>query len=149
MTVLDKPFDLLKVGDRARTAGRTMTETDVVNFCMISGNWIEIHTNVEFAKESHFGKRLVQGSLVFTVIAGLLSFGPFITAFYGVDKLRFTAPVFIGDTVYVEPEIIDLTERDEAHGIVTLRIDVKNQRDEIVQTSNWRILMQRRDTRPT
>ena len=81
---------------------------------------------------------------MFTAIAGLLSLGPFITAFYGVDGLRFVAPVFIGDTIYVEPEIIDLKERDEKHGVVTLRVDVKNQRDEIVQTSEWRILLLRK-----
>ena len=57
MSLLDVPFDQLTVGSRVRSRGRTMTETDVVNFCMLTGNWLEIHSNIEFAESSHFGKR--------------------------------------------------------------------------------------------
>lgn len=145
MSLLDVPFDQLTFGSRVRSRGRTMTETDVVNFCMLTGNWLEIHSNIEFAESSHFGKRLVQGSLVFSIIPGLFSLGRFITAFYGVDRLRFVAPVFIGDTVHLEPEIVGLEERDEKHGVVTLQMDVKNQKDVLVQTCQFRLLMLRKD----
>lgn len=145
MSILELPFDQLTVGRRVRSQGRTMTETDVVNFCMLTGNWLEIHSNVEFAEDSHFGKRLVQGSLVFSVIPGLMPLGRFVTAFYGLDGLRFVAPVFIGDTVYVEAEIVDLKERDEKHGVVTLQMDVVNQDGALVQTSRFRILLLRKD----
>lgn len=145
MSILETPFDRLAIGHRVRSGGRTMTETDVVNFCMLTGNWLEIHANAEFAGKSHFGKRLVQGSLVFSVIPGLMPLGRYVTAFYGLDGLRFVAPVFIGDTIYVEAEIIELQERDDKHGVVTLQMDVKNQSDVLVQTSQFRILVLRKD----
>ena len=145
MSILETPFDQLAVGRRVRSSGRTMTETDVVNFCMLTGNWLEIHANAEFARESHFGKRLVQGSLVFSIIPGLMPLGRYVTAFYGLDGLRFVAPVFIGDTIYVEAEIVELKERDDKHGVVTLQMDVMNQSDVLVQTSRFRILVLRKE----
>jgi acyl dehydratase len=75
-----------------------MTETDVVNFCMLTGNWLEIHANAEFAKHALYGQRLVQGSLIFSIVNALLPFDPeVVEAFYGVDRLRFHRPTFIGD----------------------------------------------------
>ncbi|MFC1918014.1 MaoC/PaaZ C-terminal domain-containing protein, partial [Chloroflexota bacterium] len=57
-----KYFDELEIGEKFVTRGRTMTETDVINFCMLTGNWLELHSNIEYAKNTQFGQRLVQGS---------------------------------------------------------------------------------------
>lgn len=144
MLVIDKCFDELSVGYKTgKSQGRTMTESDVVNFCMLTGNWLQIHSDVEFSKHSHFGQRLVQGSLVFSVLPGLLNFGDFVSAFYGVDNLRFVKPVFIGDTVYLEAEVIRHREKDDKHGVLTYRMNVTNQRDELVQKSEFSLLMLR------
>lgn len=140
--MIEAPFSALVIGERRTSRGRTITETDVVQFCMLTGNWLELHSNVEFAKKTLYGQRLVQGGLVFVVSNALLGFNPeLIEAFYGVDRLRFTKPTFIGDTLYARTEIIGLRPRREAHGVATLRLDTLNQRDEIVMTCEFSLLV--------
>jgi len=138
-----KYFDEMKIGEKNVSRARTVTEADVVLFCMFTGNWLELHSNAQFAETTRFGQRLVQGSLVYSLIPGLFSVQPAgrTIAFYGVDKLRFVKPVFIGDTVRVEAEVIDLHDRGESDGIVTQSVTVKNQRDETVQVSVWKHLV--------
>ena len=90
--------------------GRTITEVDVVLFAGLSGDFIELHTNEEFAKRSMFGRRIAHGALIFSISTGLVSQANLVNdtvlAFYGVDKLRFTKPVFIGDTVRVHKRVV-------------------------------------------
>src|SRR5438128_255025 len=72
---IDQTYDELQVGQIFRSGGRTVTETDVVNFCALTGNWIEIHSNVKYASKTRFGKRLVKGSLTYAIVTGLIQFG--------------------------------------------------------------------------
>jgi acyl dehydratase len=58
-----------------------------------------------------------------------------------VDKLRFTKPTFIGDTLYASTEIVGLRARGEQHGVATLRLDTINQRNEIVLTCEFSLLV--------
>lgn len=137
-------YGQLEIGQRARSRGRTLTETDVVNFCGLTGNWLEIHANAEFAKRSLYGQRVVQGGLVFVIANALLGFDAgVVAAFYGVDRLRFLKPSFIGDTIHTEAEIVDLTDRDDAHGVSTTRLHVNNQRDETVLSCEFKLLIRR------
>lgn len=140
--MIQTPFPDLVLGERRVSRGRTITETDVVQFCMLTGNWLELHSNVEFARNTLYGQRLVQGGLVFVVSNALLGFDPeLIEAFYGVDKLRFTKPTFIGDTLYASTEIVGLRARGEQHGVATMRLDTINQRNEIVLTCEFSLLV--------
>ncbi|WP_239494763.1 MaoC/PaaZ C-terminal domain-containing protein [Roseovarius amoyensis] len=110
-----------------------MTETDVVNFCMLTGNWLELYSNIEHAKEAIYGQRLVQGSLVFSIVNAMIPFDSYVlAAFYGCDKLRFLRPTFINDTLWARAEIVDLKDHDEKHGVVTSKLEGINQRDETV-----------------
>ncbi len=88
---------------KVESAARTITEADIVMFASLSGDWNPIHTDAEFAKKTIFGQRIAHGLLTLSVVAGLLvRLGlteRTIVAFYGIDKLRFTKPVFIGDTI--------------------------------------------------
>lgn len=144
--MIDLPFSELSIGQRKVSRGRTMTETDVVNFCMLTGNWLELHSNVEFAKHTLYGQRLVQGSLVFSIVNALLPFDPsVIEAFYGVDKLRFTRPTFIGDTLHAEVDVIRLKPHKERHGVATLLLTGVNQRGETVMSCEFSLLV--RNTR--
>ena len=138
-----KYFDELKIGEKFTTRGRTMTETDVTLFCMLTGNWLELHSNAEYAKTTPFGQRLVQGSLAFSIISGLYPTPTKgrIIAFYGVDRLRFLKPVFIGDTLHAEVEIVDLQGKDKETGVTTHQVSLINQHDETVQVSNWKHLV--------
>lgn len=73
-----------------------------------------------------------------------MQFGPAIQANYGVDKMRFLNPVKIGDTVYASAEIIAKKDKDEKFGVGTMLIQAYNQRGEVVQRSEWSLLMLRR-----
>ena len=142
--MVNKPYGELTLGQRQRSRGRTLTETDVVNFCGLTGNWLEIHANAEFAKKAMFGQRIVQGGLVFVIGNALLGFdSALVEAFYGVDKLRFLKPSFIGDTIHAETEIIRLKDRGHAHGVVTNLLTIINQRHETVLSCEFSILIRR------
>ncbi|OUS21952.1 dehydratase [Litorivita pollutaquae] len=121
-----------------------MTETDVVNFCMLTGNWLELHSNVEHAKSSLYGQRLVQGSLVFSIVNAMIPFdSSVLAAFYGCDKLRFLRPTFIGDTLWARVEVADLKDHDENHGVVTSKLEGINQRDETVLRCQFSLLIRK------
>lgn len=133
-------FDDIREGDTYTTKGRTLTEADVVNFAGVTGDFNHLHTNAELMAESEFGERIVHGSLVFSVATGMIwqsrseEERDAVVAFYGVDDLRFRAPVFIDDTVHVEAEVLEKREREEGpgRGTVKYRVDVKNQDDATV-----------------
>lgn len=140
-----KYFDELEIGDKTVSErGRTITETDVVFFCYLTGNWLELHSNTEYAKETPFGERLVQGSLTFSIAAGLQMVRPgLVIAFYGLDKMRFTAPVKIGDTLRAEAEVVDKEVKGDDRGVVTIKQVIKNQRDETTAMMLWKLLIKR------
>ena len=142
--MFEKPFERLVVGDVARSRARTLTETDVVNFCGLTGNWLSIHSDAEFSKTSKFGQRVVQGGLVFVIGNALFGFDEkVIAAFYGVDNMRFIRPTFIGDTIHSVREITELKEKDNKYGVASARLEVRNQREEAVLVCDMRILVHR------
>ena len=142
--MVDVPYGELKLGERRRSRGRTLTETDVVQFCMLTGNWLELHSNVEYAKHTLYGQRLVQGSLVFSIVNALIGYNPeVIEAFYGVDRLRFLKPTFINDTLHARSEVIALREKGDRHGVVTLRLEGVNQRDVVVMSCEFSLLVRK------
>ena len=132
---LNAYFDELQVGDRFTTRARTITEADLVFFSGWSGDYSALHTDEEYAKAGPFGKRIAHGCLTLSVGTGLefaLMSGPgpedSIVAFYGMDRVRFVKPVFIGDTLHIDGEVIALEEKPEGgRGVVTLREEIKNQ----------------------
>ncbi|MEV4152929.1 MULTISPECIES: MaoC/PaaZ C-terminal domain-containing protein [Nocardia] len=141
---IDMPLDEIEVGTVFRSGGRTITEADVVNYCALTGNWIEIHSNVHYAAQTRFGKRLVQGSLTYSLMTGLIQFGPSIQANYGIDNLRYLKPVLINDTIYVTAEVIAKKDKDEKFGVVTFLMKALNQDGDVVQRSEWSLLMLRK-----
>jgi len=142
--MIDLPFDELAVGQRRRSGGRTITETDVVNFCGLTGNWLAIHADAEFARRSMYGQRVVQGGLVFVVSNALFGFdASVVEAFYGVDRLRFLKPTFIGDTLHAESEIVALRDKGPGHGVATARLTAVNQRGETVLSCEFSLLIRR------
>jgi acyl dehydratase len=137
-------FDKLRIGDVSVSAGRTLTETDVVHFCMLTGNWLAIHADAEYAKRTRFGQRVVQGSLVFSIANALLAFDrDIVEAFYGADELRFPKPSFIGDTIHARAEVAALKERDAQTGIATVLLQAINQRAEIAMSCRFGLLLLR------
>ncbi len=97
-----KFFDEWVIGEEYMTPSRTITETDVVMFAAMSGDYNELHTSEEFMKNSQFGRRIVHGLLGLAISHGLL-FRTGLTegtaiAFLGVESWKFEAPIFFGDT---------------------------------------------------
>ena len=136
-------LDDLSVGDTATSRTRTITETDLVGFAMFTGDWHPLHTDVEYAAaDPRFGQRIAHGALVFSVALGLVEFWPpAMRAFYGVDRMRFVAPTFIGDTIHVDTEVLEIEPRDDGDGVVTSRFVVSNQRGEDVLVATLKLLV--------
>lgn len=136
-------LDDIAVGDTHVTGGRTVTETHVVNFAMLTGDWHPMHTDVEYAAaDERFGARIAHGALVLSMALGLVTFWPpAMKAFYGVDKLRFVAPTRIGDTVHVETEVLEVRRRPAGDGVVTSKFVVRNQRGEDVLVAELKSLV--------
>jgi 3-hydroxybutyryl-CoA dehydratase len=111
--------------------GRTITEADIVNFAGLSGDFVELHMNEEYAKRGPFGRRIAHGALIFSISTGLMvqmTRDPeAIVAFYGVDKLRFVAPVFIGDTIHVSQRVLEKQVKNAERGVIASEITVLNQ----------------------
>ena len=138
-------FEDFQVGDKIVTRGRTVTEADVVMFAALTGDWHPLHTDVEYAKQGPFKERIAHGFLVLSIASGLLPLSEIaIIAFYGIDKLRFVAPVKLLDTIHVEMEAVEKEERDERGGVITFRQTVRNQRGEEVAVGTMRSLIARR-----
>ena len=142
--MFDKYFDDVEVGEKITSRGRTITESDIVEFAKFSGDWFSLHTDVEYAKGSMFGARIAHGLLVLSVASGLIPpKAPYTIAFYGMDRIRFINPSRIGDTIHVEIEVIEKEERNDQSGVVTYRQTIKNQRDEDVAAGIMKVLLTR------
>ena len=132
--------------DQVRTSrGRTITEADIVNFAGLSGDFVELHVNEEYAKNGPFGRRIAHGALIFSISTGLMvqmtADHEAIVAFRGVDQLRFVAPVFIGDTIHVVKKTIDKQSKDGIRGLVTFETTVLNQDGKAVLTYTDRLMV--------
>jgi acyl dehydratase len=145
---MGKYFDDFEIGEEAITAGRTITETDIINFAGITGDWNEIHTNKEVAERSLFKQRIAHGALIFSIATGLSvrlgQTADTVIAFYGLDRLRFVKPTFIGDTITVKQKVEGKSERDDRSGIVTMLNEVVNQQGEVVLSYTAKVLLKRR-----
>ncbi|GAC1337914.1 MAG: hypothetical protein NVSMB29_02970 [Candidatus Dormibacteria bacterium] len=140
--LLFRTFDELQVGDRQRTRGRTITEADIVNWCSLTGDWFYPHIDKVAAERSMFGQRVAPGIMVFAMATGLgvPADATTILANYGTDSLRYPKPTWIGDTVYLDIELLEKVDRNPASGLVTYRWDVINQHGETVCASRLKIL---------
>jgi itaconyl-CoA hydratase len=106
-----KYYDDLEVGQRIQhTLGRTVTETDNVLFCALTMNTQPLHLNQDYAAKTPYGQRLVNGLYTMALVVGLtvpeLTEGT-ILANLGYDKVVHPNPVYHGDTIYVESEVLE------------------------------------------
>ena len=140
-------FEDFEIGHVSRSRGRTITEADIVNFAGLSGDFVELHTNEEFAKAGPFGRRIAHGLLILSISSGLMvqmgQTTDTVVAFYGIDRLRFVRPTFIGDTVRVEKKVIDRQEKEKG-GVVTFETSVLNQNGEPVLVYIDKLMVKRR-----
>ena len=141
----DRTFDEIEIGQRWVSKGRTITEADVVNFAYLSGDWHSIHTDQEYAAGTSFGQRIAHGFLVLSIATGMVpARRETVLALYGLDRVRFTAPVFIGDTIHLEMTAVEKKERDDGTGVVTFDFQVVNQHGKPAIVCTYKLWMARR-----
>ncbi len=133
-----KHYEDLNPGDRFRHAlGRTITETDNVLFCAITMNTQPLHLNEDFAAKTEFGRRIVNGVLTMALAIGItvpeLTEGT-IVANLSYDRVVHPAPVFLGDTLYVETEVLEKRDSKSKpdRGVVRLLHRGTNQDGKVV-----------------
>lgn len=141
-------FEEFALGDSVTSAGRTITEADVVNFAALSGDWNAIHTDAVYAAQGMFGERIAHGLLGLSVASGLSVRLGFmegtVIAFMGLEW-KFRAPIKIGDTIHMRAEVAQLKPMPRlGGGIVTFNVEVLNQRDEVTQRGTWSVLVKSR-----
>ncbi|MFP4137357.1 MAG: phenylacetic acid degradation bifunctional protein PaaZ [Halomonas sp.] len=145
-------FDDLQVGESLLTHRRTVTEADIVNFGCLSGDHFYMHFDAIAAKETQFGQRIAHGYFVLSAAAGLFVYageGP-VLANYGIDTLRFIAPVVAGDTIRArltcKRKIDQGRTSPEGHpqGVVVWDVAVTNQHDELVASYDILTLVAKR-----
>jgi acyl dehydratase len=135
-----------EVGKKIKTAARTVTETDVVSFAGLSGDYNQIHTDAEFSKNTPFGRRVAHGLLGLSIASGLVVqtgiMEGTIMAFREVSSWKFIKPIYLGDTIYVEVEVIGTKAmRRLGGGLVEIVLDVRNQEDDTVMKGTWKALI--------
>ncbi|KUJ92671.1 MAG: Monoamine oxidase regulatory protein, putative [Archaeoglobus fulgidus] len=140
-------FEDFQEGMELETVGRTVTEADIVMFAALTGDWNPIHVDAEYAKTTIFGQRIAHGTLTFSIMTGLLMRLGFleetVVAFYGVDRLRFTNPVFIGDTIKARAKVVEKQDRGQ-FGVVKIEASVVKQTGDVVLNCILRVAVKKK-----
>lgn len=136
-------FEDLHVGDRWESPRRTVTESDIVNFACLTGDFDPLHVDHEFARQSPFRKPIAHGLLGLSWVAGLASNYPRVetAAFVCIKSWEFLKPIFIGDTLQVVNEVIDLRPNGRRRGYVVWKRTLVNQSGAIVQLGTFETLV--------
>lgn len=139
-------FEEFSVGQKVKTPGRTVTEADIVNFAGLSGDFYQLHTDAEFGKTTPFGQRIAHGVLVLAIATGLTAQTGVLEgtalAFREINDWKFTLPIFIGDTVHVELDVLETKALPRIEGgSVKINVKIINQDDKVVMKGLWTVLV--------
>jgi acyl dehydratase len=139
-------FEEFEVGQQIISSGRTITESDIVSFAGLSGDYNQIHTDAEFAAKTPFGKRVAHGLLGLSITSGLaMRTGVLegtVIAFREINNWKFTSPIYIGDTIHVELNIIEKKPIPRiGGGSIVIEIEVKNQNQVVAMKGTWTALV--------
>ena len=129
-------FEDYELGSTRTSHGRTVTEADIVLHAGQTGDFFPHHMDAEFAKTLPGGQRIAHGTLILSMAVGMLAGEINDEAMsYGYDRVRFIRPVHIGDTITSHSEIVELRDhakQPERFGMADERVEVTNQRGEVV-----------------
>jgi 3-hydroxybutyryl-CoA dehydratase len=139
-------FEEFEVGQKFISAGRTVTESDIVTFAGLSGDFNQIHVDAEYSKTSLAGQRVAHGLLGMSIASGLaVQTGVMegtIIFFREINEWKFVKPIFIGDTIHVELEVAETKALPRVGGgSLIIALTVKNQNQEINMKGTWTVLM--------
>ena len=143
---IKKYFEEFELGSVRYTRGRTITESDIVIHAGQSGDFFPHHMDEEWCRTQPFKKRIAHGTLIFTVAIGLTAdFINEVSMTYGYERLRFTKPVFIGDTIKVTITIRDKKEHKKpGFGLVMELVECFNQHKELVMVCEHLLLVNKK-----
>jgi 3-hydroxybutyryl-CoA dehydratase len=144
--LFEAPAGGLEIGQRFTTAGRTITEADLVSFAALTGDWHPQHADASWAERSRFGRRVAHGMLILSYAVGLVPLDPSrVVALRGLDGVVFKRPAYIGDTIRVEGRVEEWTPLDEETGLLGLRWKIVNQSGETLARSRVEVVWRRGD----
>jgi acyl dehydratase len=139
-------FEDFEAGQKIITAGRTITEADLVNFAGLSGDYNQIHTDSEYSKVSPFSQRVAHGLLGVAISSGLATqtgvMEGTVIAFREIKNWKFIKPLFISDTIHVELDVKGTKAMSRiGGGSVEIELSVKNQASDTVMKGTWVVLI--------
>lgn len=142
-------FEDFEIGQEFRTPARTVTQTDIVNFACLSGDFNEVHTNFEYCKTTPFGEPIAHGPLVYAIMGGLqyasgVNDGTLL-ALLQIDAWRMLGPVKHGDTIHMLSKVVGKKETSKTdRGVVTFERRCVKQDGSVVQEMTATLLYRRR-----
>jgi 3-hydroxybutyryl-CoA dehydratase len=139
-------FEEFAVGQTITSPARTVTETDIVAFAALSGDWNPVHTDAVYAATTPYGQRVGHGLLALSIAVGLavrMGFiGDTLLGFRGIDGWKFSAPLLINDTIHMQAAVSETRAIPRMNGgLVTLRVEILNQAGKVLQQGNWSVLV--------
>jgi acyl dehydratase len=138
-------FNDVEVGDTWQSAARTVTESDVVLFAGLTGDYNPLHVDHEFARSTPFGRPIAHGLLGMSLIAGLGSHSPCMRtlAFVKIRQWNFLKPLYIGDTVHVRTEVLAKEVQGRGRrGLITWKRQLVNQAADVIQEGTTETLVE-------
>jgi 3-hydroxybutyryl-CoA dehydratase len=140
-----------ELGEVFLSPARTITETDVVLFASLTGDWHPLHTDATYARTTVFGERIAHGMLTMSIgmvlvlrLGQNLYLPKHFIALSGIDGLRFTAPVRLGDTIHSVNRVAALDVKDATRGVLQYESEILNQENKTVVRWTSRMLVARR-----
>jgi acyl dehydratase len=148
MAKLGYTYDDLHVGMAFRSPGRTITDADLVAFSGLTGDYSELHTSDVYARNSEFGRRVAQGMLGLAYAHGLMwartgELRDTAIAFLGIGDWKFVAPIFVGDTLFVNYRLAELRDSRSrpTRAIATFDVELVNQDERVLQRGRKSLLV--------
>ena len=144
MTWLAEPYERLEPGATYRTAGRTITETDLVSFSALTGDWHPAHSNAIAAAAGPFGERVAHGMLLLAYAIGQLPLGGgFALMLREVRQVVFKRPAPIGTTMHVDAVVGAKQPLDDETGLVDVNLAIVADDEALLARAGLRMLWRR------
>ena len=148
---MERYYEDLEIGEEYESPGRTITETDIVNFAALSGDWSAVHSDEEYCRNSPYKTRIAHGLLGLALTEGLKQRIPdFVNVRYMASlywNYKVTGPILIGDTIRIRVKIASKRETKKPdRGIVVEYVTMLNQRGEVVQEGEHGLMVLRKGT---
>ena len=145
-----KFFEDFEIGETRMTAGRTITEADIIMHAMHSGDWMPHHTDAEWCKTQPFKEPIAHGNATFSISTGLALQGEPLNPHgmsYGYNKIRYPHNVFAGDTITVEVKVTNKEDHPKTptHGLITEAKTTYNQKGEVVCYAEHVLFVEKRN----